>query len=279
MVGTRRGESGEALGSTRCCLLYEGHRGRPKPRRHDQDGPRTGEFVPWQESMRYYRMSQVTDDLFDAFRNIYLALESILSALEPIQLGPNGRAVESEETWFKRALSLVAKDVDLSTFSPGGSGNHVHDIYDELHNRVRNRVFHAKDGLQPLLPQSLESRAHVSEAKERYSALYLEIAGGYFGAPLVTGSIRLSTAAMESMREAALSRGPSIGFTPDTTPFDSAHDQLSPGGEPCVVVPTTAIDDPLTAEGYAAVMGRSLVSDHPPEVTAIGRYGLLGTEP
>jgi hypothetical protein len=32
----------------------------------------------WQESARYFRLSQLTDDLFDSFRNVYLALESIL---------------------------------------------------------------------------------------------------------------------------------------------------------------------------------------------------------
>ena len=50
----------------------------------------------WQESMRYFRMSELTDDLFDAFRNIYLALESLLSMLAPVRLTGDGRAAERE---------------------------------------------------------------------------------------------------------------------------------------------------------------------------------------
>ncbi|GAA2170135.1 hypothetical protein [Pedococcus bigeumensis] len=232
--------------------------------------------LAWQESMRYYRMSQVTDDLFDAFRNVYLALESILSAIEPIKVGARGRAAESEETWFKRALASVADSVALDTYSAGGSGNAVHDIYDELHNRVRNRVFHAKDGLGALLPQSLESRVQVGEAKKRYSELYLEVASKQLNTPLGSGSTRLSESAMDEMREGILSRGPNLGFTSDTTPFDSADTELSPRGDPCVIVPVQAIDDPQASEGYAAVIGRTSVHEHASSVTTIGRFGLLG---
>jgi hypothetical protein len=37
----------------------------------------------WHESMRYFRLAQVTDDLFDAYRNLYLALVSLLTKLAP----------------------------------------------------------------------------------------------------------------------------------------------------------------------------------------------------
>lgn len=47
--------------------------------------------VAWHPSMRYFRISQTTSDLFDAFRNIYLALESVLDHIEPVQTMANGR--------------------------------------------------------------------------------------------------------------------------------------------------------------------------------------------
>ena len=53
---------------------------------------------PWHSSMRYFRMAEVTDDLFDSFRNTYLALESLLSEIEAMQQRSNGRGWESEET-------------------------------------------------------------------------------------------------------------------------------------------------------------------------------------
>jgi hypothetical protein len=41
----------------------------------------------WQESARYFRLSQLTDDLFDSFRNVCLALESILAAADYAEFG------------------------------------------------------------------------------------------------------------------------------------------------------------------------------------------------
>ncbi len=235
--------------------------------------------IPWQESMRYYRMSQATDDLFDAFRNVYLALESILSVIAPIKVSPQGRAVESEKVWFKRALATVAVDIDLDTYTPGGSGNPIHDIYDELHNRVRNRIFHAKDGLQPFLPQSLESRSQVAEAKERYSELYLAVAGNLFVPNQnLTGSLRVAETVLDRMRKDTLDRGPYIGFTSDASPFEASDTELSPRGDACVVVPAQAISDPRASEGYAAVMGQFVVADYLFSLPAIGRFGLLGSQ-
>jgi hypothetical protein len=70
----------------------------------------------WHESMRYFRMSQTTDDLFDAFRNIYLALESVLSHIAPVRMRPNGRSDEGEGQWLKRALNVAVQTVDLKQF-------------------------------------------------------------------------------------------------------------------------------------------------------------------
>jgi hypothetical protein len=46
--------------------------------------PAAPPLVPWHESFRYFRLSQTTEDLFDAYRNAFLALESVLSLDPPI---------------------------------------------------------------------------------------------------------------------------------------------------------------------------------------------------
>lgn len=50
--------------------------------------------------MRHFRLSQTTSDLFDAFRNLYLALESLLSTIAPMRLHPDGRPAEGEGVWL-----------------------------------------------------------------------------------------------------------------------------------------------------------------------------------
>jgi len=51
----------------------------------------------YNESLRYFRLSQVTEDLFDAFRNMYLALELLLEHVCPRL--PRG---EKESVWLRR---------------------------------------------------------------------------------------------------------------------------------------------------------------------------------
>jgi hypothetical protein len=55
-------------------------------------------------------MSEITDDLFDAFRNVYLALESLLNRLQPKTPG------EREGPWLRRALTLVHETAGLETY-------------------------------------------------------------------------------------------------------------------------------------------------------------------
>lgn len=103
--------------------------------------------VKWHPSMRFFRMSQVTDDLFDAFRNVYLALESILSHLHPVRLRPNGRPAETESDWTRRALAVAAKKLLASnsgmTFdrylSHQGSLTPVDDVFEELYRQIRTQ--------------------------------------------------------------------------------------------------------------------------------------------
>ncbi len=61
--------------------------------------------LAWHESLRYFRLSQTTDDLFDAYRNAYLALESILSSIAPQRTDAAGKVNEGESGYLKLAES------------------------------------------------------------------------------------------------------------------------------------------------------------------------------
>jgi hypothetical protein len=103
----------------------------------------------WHEAFRFFRLAQTTDDLFDAFRNLYLGLEASLSTLAPQANG------EREGAWVKRALRVAETVVDLRRALPRGfEGDPVDGLFDEFYARTRNAVFHAKastprPGLRP----------------------------------------------------------------------------------------------------------------------------------
>ena len=223
---------------------------------HGPDGavrpPVAGTTPEWHESMRYLRMSETTDDLFDAFRNVYLALESFLSRLQPRTAG------EGEGTWLRRALTWVHTTADLGPYLPDPAGDPVQAIYDELWTEVRNSVFHAKSPLRSFLPQDLARRAQVAVAKDRYVQLYLDLAYREFGSRFPAGGVRLSSYAARVAADAVTS-GCQIAFQADPSCED-------PPGGPSLEHPdiTGLLANPATDPrnaAFSAVMARTPVLD------------------
>src|SRR5450759_1149137 len=149
--------------------------------------------TPWHASMRYFRLSQTTSDLFDAFRNLYLGLESLLSTIEPMRLGPDGRPDEREGYWLERALAtaermltthnpalLLGRYLQPATGATGAAG--VQAVKADLYTNVRTTVFHAKNGRTVALPHHEPDRAAVADALARYGSFYLELAEPALGA-------------------------------------------------------------------------------------------------
>ncbi len=127
----------------------------------------------WQESARYFRLSQLTDDLFDSFRNVYLALESILDHLVPQR---TTTPLEREGEWFRRALAEAGKIVNLAGHAPKGASDPVEALYDELYLSTRNLLFHAKATRAYFLPHSSPERRAVEETTRRAAYFYLALA-------------------------------------------------------------------------------------------------------
>lgn len=127
----------------------------------------------WQESARYFRLSQLTDDLFDSFRNIYLALESMLDHLAPQR---TTAPFEREGEWFRRALTQAGTIVNLAGHAPKGASDPVEALYNELYVSTRNLVFHAKSTRAYLLPHSSSERRAVEDTTRRAAYFYVALA-------------------------------------------------------------------------------------------------------
>jgi hypothetical protein len=152
----------------------------------------------WHESYRYYRLSQATDDLYDAYRNLFLALESILSTIDPVRLKSNGKPDESEGAWLKRAIGTVGKLVDISRFVPTGTTDPTEYVFKDLYEDKRTALFHAKQNRAVFLPHGAAAeRNSVTTSLVRLANLYLTMADAHLG---VRGSrSSLSQAVYERM--------------------------------------------------------------------------------
>jgi len=76
-------------------------------------------YPSYHRAYRYFRLSQITNNLFDAYRNMYLAFELLASSHVPrIQSKTKtGKTTwESESIWLNRYLSTINPDILTSTF-------------------------------------------------------------------------------------------------------------------------------------------------------------------
>lgn len=173
----------------------------------------------WHESFRYFRLSQTTDDLFDAYRNAYLALESVLSAIAPQKLKASGKPDEGEGEWFARALAAAGNLVSLASFVPSGTPDPLKYLFDDLYVAMRSAMSHAKSGRHILLPQDEAEREAVSESLRRLISLYLKLAEAQLGARRAGGGM---FAAGFRMIFAGSLDGQTAWVSDDETPFDPA---------------------------------------------------------
>ncbi len=81
--------------------------------------PQAKPQLRWHSSHAYFRRSQATDNLHEAYRNLFLAIEALLSEVYPWEFGL------SETAWLKDALKYVAEgyNLNLSNFVRGAGGN------------------------------------------------------------------------------------------------------------------------------------------------------------
>jgi hypothetical protein len=177
----------------------------------------------WQESARYFRLSQLAEDLFDSFRNLYLALESILDHIAPQRTTP----YEREGVWFLRALGEAGKLIDLAAHAQPGSTDPVAALFDELYLSTRNLIFHAKSSRASLLPHSTADRNAVEETMRRAAHLYLSLANEVIHLRLPGSGI---FAAFWRANIDAIASRLGMAVTNDASPFNAADTVINPAG-------------------------------------------------
>ena len=205
--------------------------------------------LPWASAFRFYRLSQSSNDLFDAFRNLYLALEAVLDQLWP------KASNEGEKKWLDRALSAASSKVNFGPMATAGIVDPVKDVADRIYN-VRVHLFHAKTG-RTLLPDHNISYAKVAEAYRTLVTLWTEIARAWLGLARAGGAITYSGFKMMIEGPYGETR---IATTADDTIADKGDQAASPKGMAVIEFsqkPTVSEIRP----GYMGLTGQMIVSD------------------
>lgn len=138
-------------------------------------------------AFRYYRLAQTTDDLFDAYRNMYLAFELLLSSQYPISKG------EKEIVWLHRALSAATTTIKLEGLGVRQGNDLVESVLDVVYRDARLPLFHAKEGRDYFAPQDLVSnRVVVSHALSVLTQLVLRMAEKWYNSRRMGGGVFLA---------------------------------------------------------------------------------------
>ena len=168
---------------------------------------------------RFYRLAQVTDDLYDAYRNMYLAFEVLLSSRFPRNKG------EWEADWLKRGLEGASGDVRITDLVSEGTSNVAQAVFDLIYHDARLPLFHAKEGQAFYAPQdSPADRELVSRALRALTLIVLRMAETWFQTRRTGGFVVLGWVYQQAVEQL---RGTTMMASGDSSPFDPSEGDLS----------------------------------------------------
>lgn len=194
----------------------------------DKDGNIISPDLPppiWTPGLRFYRMSQASKDLYEAYRDLFLGFESLLSAVCPQQ------PAERERKWLLRAMKTVETKVNLKQFVPANCTDPSAYIVGTQYDHIRCRLFHAKP-LDANVPLNIPDPEEVAFAYEQLLRIWRQIAQGCL---LVRGGGNgtMTYVGFKRMMDNELSQNLGM-YLDDTSPFGKEDTQVSPLGKQVV---------------------------------------------
>ena len=189
-------------------------------------------------AFRYFRSAQITNNLVDAYRNMYLAFESLLTSRYggPQHDSSTGR-VEGETKWLRHVLPDLNREIPLQPYVQQRAKDPVEAFFKEQYEAKRCALFHAKLGRGAILPGSFSERTTVAVALNQLGQLVSEMIERFLF--VKRSSSGMSLYAMAKVGEAFAAQGLTLGVTDDDTPITRESSVVSPKGRPIVDLNTS----------------------------------------
>jgi hypothetical protein len=205
----------------------------------------------WIPGLRFYRISQTSQDLYEAYRNLFLGFEALLDAFCPKQ------PQERERDWLLKAVRLVGDTVNLSQFVPSNCTDPPAYIIGTQYDHIRCRLFHAKPSTNNMTLDIPEPEA-VASAYERLVRIWRQIAQDCFSVR-GGGNGGMTYVGFRMMMDNFLSQGLTMYFTGDPSPFKKDDEEISPLGQPVFEFQDVQYLSE-TMLGHVACVGSHLIS-------------------
>lgn len=173
------------------------------------------------DAFRYVRMSRTSEYLYDSHRNMFMALESILSEIHP--------GIPGERAWFRSALQAADKIESIASLAPPNVQNPLNWICNNLYSNERSGLMHSKSTGSYHLPQDHRKRARIESSLRRLSTYTIKLLERKLGVKHLSSGF--FQPGWEMMVRSLLSNT-LIAATDDRTPFsaESDVDDFAPNG-------------------------------------------------
>lgn len=151
------------------------------------------------QALRYYRLSQNSSDLYEAYRNLFLSFEYVLTDLFPRNITSTGRPESwNERNRYESALNELDKILPLKNFVPpnitGPAGDPAGFIMITQYDNIRCKLFHAKSDPicrteTNITPYDDFNPKDIQEAYENLMRLVKEILMKFYNITLKGGGV------------------------------------------------------------------------------------------
>jgi hypothetical protein len=187
---------------------------------HDRDGNEVVQpevRTEYHYAFRYFRLSQITEDLYDAYRNMYLAFELLLSSKYP--KGSREREID----WLQRGIEEADSLLNLSSLVSSSATDAIQTIIRTIYYDARLPLFHAKEGRDFYLPQSSHHHQAVLQALQLLTKMVLRMSEVWYQARRLGGGVTRGW--VYRSIEDLLSRSTML-MSDDTSEFDPSQSDL-----------------------------------------------------
>ena len=144
------------------------------------------EIGNFHEGFRFFRFAQIAHDLYDAYRNLWLSFESLITTHTPRKVNTKGKP-EPEASWYTRALNELAQTSKSKELNDLLTKESSKVVMNKLYKEIRCSLFHSKYGKSVLIPHKIEQYERVKECLTELTIIVAAIFEYHYSIRLKSG--------------------------------------------------------------------------------------------
>lgn len=191
----------------------------------DKNGNVKPELQPappaWHRSFRYYRLSQLAADVYEAYRNLYLSFEALMESLYPRQ------GNEREGSWVRRCFQQLHFRFGLNAFAPEGHIAPNEYLFGTLYENTRCNLFHSRT-TNAILPYYEVDAFAIHDAYESLLRIWRQIAAATLSTR--SGGSVVTYQGYRHWMESVFGQSIAVAVTDDPAPVKESDTSVSPSG-------------------------------------------------